>query len=205
MKTTRPTYVRITPRTIIKTLFLLCLNETIWKTIYITTIGKRDMKDSNAMVVSFETYTSSRFPSATLASGRLPLSFPISRKIPAVERRESRLKMKYRRVRSCPLLPSYCLFIADTPAASASIKGTVIAPVVAPEESKLSPKIRCREKRQNEYQTIGGSKTYFNLTLFTMRSIPRVIIIPRPIETTTTMKILSNCPEVTLSTCFASI
>ena len=53
--------------------------------------------------------------------------------------------------------------------------------------------------RQYKYQTICGSKHIFQTDTLKDSKHSRVIIIPRPAETTTTINILSNCAKVAVN------
>ena len=87
-----------------------------------------------------------------------------------------------------------------TPASNTSINETVIAPVVAPDASNAIARKSGEENSDNiNIKAYAAAKTYLSLTFLRMRSMPKVIIAAIPIETTTTIKVLLNWPDVTLS------
>src|SRR5690554_4474957 len=99
-------------------------------------IGSNDTKDSHAMLSNFDQYTSKRLELAICVSGNTPSSLSTLRKRPAtktpiiapVDEIPTSPKLS-----ASPILLSFLM--AETPAANASMKGTVTAPVVAPDAS----------------------------------------------------------------------
>ena len=97
-------------------------------------------------------------------------------------------------------------FKAETPMANASIKGTVNAPVVAPDASKEIAKNSAEIKNDKPNITkYIVNKILYNGMLNTIRIKPRASKIAIPIETTIRIIDYDISPEVTNSTCPAKI
>src|SRR5690554_1251942 len=99
-------------------------------------MGKRDMNDSQVIRSSLDPYIPNKLPLAIVCSGNSPFNLSMPRispvtktpKMAPVDEMPTRPKLST----SLDLLLD---FNAEIPAARASIKGTVTAPVVAPEAS----------------------------------------------------------------------
>lgn len=97
-------------------------------------------------------------------------------------------------------------FKAEVPMASPRIKGTVNAPVVAPDASKdIAKNSRDVNKAKIKIIKYNMVNILYKGMLYTILIKPSESKIEMPIDTTTTMLVLDIRPEVTKSTCPARI
>src|SRR5690606_18455156 len=125
------------PRVRSMILFLLCLKKKTSNKIYTIIIGSSDKNESHAIAGSLELYISKRLDADISASGYDSHSLSTLTKNPL--NTTSRMATvdaipTSPKLSASPILLAF--LIAEIPAAKARTKGTVIAPVVAPEASK---------------------------------------------------------------------